>query len=83
MELIGKLPIYAVRNYDFNLGAVGGLKVDPATCNVLDTAGEPIAHLFAAGQVVGGFMGSYYPGTGTGILATVSMGRTAGAAVSA
>ncbi len=83
MEAIGKLPLYAVRNYDFNLGAVGGLKVDPATCNVLDTAGAPIAHLFAAGQVVGGFMGSYYPGTGTGILATVSMGRTAGAAVSA
>lgn len=83
MEPIAKPPFYAVRNYDFNLGAVGGLKVDPATCNVLDTAGEPIAHLFAAGQVVGGFMGSYYPGTGTGILATVSMGRTAGAAVSA
>ena len=83
METIGKLPLYAVRNYDFNLGAVGGLKVDPSTCNVLDTDGNPIAHLFAAGQVVGGFMGSYYPGTGTGILATVSMGRTAGAAVSA
>lgn len=32
-------------------------------------------------QVVGGFMGSYYPGTGTGVLATVSMGRTAGKAV--
>ena len=55
--------------------------MNPATCNVLDTDGNPIAHLFAAGQVVGGFMGSYYPGTGTGVLATVSMGRTAGKAV--
>ena len=81
MEPIDEAPFYATRNYDYNLGAVGGLRVDPATCNVLDTAGEPIAHLFAAGQVVGGFMGSYYPGTGTGVLATVSMGRTAGKAV--
>ena len=81
LETIDEPPFYATRNYDYNLGAVGGLTVDPATCNVLDTDGEPIAHLFAAGQVVGGFMGSYYPGTGTGVLATVSMGRTAGAAV--
>ena len=81
LEAIDEPPFYATRNYDYNLGAVGGLTVDPATCNVLDTDGNPIARLFAAGQVVGGFMGSYYPGTGTGVLATVSMGRTAGKAV--
>ena len=83
LEPIDEAPFYATRNYDYNLGAVGGLTVDPSTCNVLDTDGNPIAHLFAAGQVVGGFMGSYYPGTGTGVLATVSMGRTAGKAVMA
>ena len=83
LEPIDEAPFYATRNYDYNLGAVGGLRVDPATCGVLDTDGEPILHLFAAGQVVGGFMGSYYPGTGTGVLATVSMGRTAGKAVMA
>lgn len=81
MEPIDRAPFFAVRNYDFNLGAVGGLRVDPSTQQVLDTQGDPIPGLFAAGQVVGGFMGSFYPGTGTGILATVSMGRTAGAAV--
>lgn len=81
MQPIDEPPYYACRNYDFNLGALGGLKVDPETQAVLDTDGEPIPHLFAAGQVVGGFMGSFYPGTGTGILATVAMGRRAGKAV--
>ena len=45
---------------------------------MLDTAGEIIPHLYAAGQGAGGFMGSYYPGTGTGILATLAFGRSAG-----
>jgi len=81
LEPIDQPPFYATLNHDFNLGAVGGLRIDPETCAVLNTAGEKINHLFAAGQVVGGFMGCYYPGTGTGVLATVSMGRTAGAAV--
>lgn len=81
MVAIDQPPYYALRNYDFNLGAVGGLKVDPATQAVLNTDGDPIAHLYAAGQVVGGFMGSFYPGTGTGVLSTVSMGRRAGASV--
>ncbi|MEF9877668.1 MAG: FAD-binding protein, partial [Gordonibacter sp.] len=44
---------------------------------VIDTEGEAISHLYAAGQVAGGFMGSYYPGTGTGILATLAFGRSA------
>ncbi len=78
---IDEPPYYACRNHDFNLGALGGLKVNPETQAVLDTDGEPIPHLYAAGQVVGGFMGSFYPGTGTGILSTVAMGRRAGRAV--
>ena len=45
---------------------------------MLDTAGKVIPHLYAAGQVAGGFMGSYYPGTGTGILSTLAFGRAAG-----
>ena len=70
-------PYYATRSYDYSLGALGGLRIN-TKAQVLDTAGEPIPHLYAAGQVAGGFMGSYYPGTGTGILSTLAFGRSAG-----
>lgn len=69
-------PFYATRMYDYNLGALGGLKIDTGA-HVLNIDGEPIARLYAAGQVAGGFMGSYYPGTGTGILSTLVFGTAA------
>lgn len=77
LEAIDTPPYYATRSYDYSLGALGGLKIN-TKAQVLDTAGEIIPHLYAAGQVAGGFMGSYYPGTGTGILATLAFGRSAG-----
>ncbi|WP_281653727.1 FAD-binding protein [Eggerthella sinensis] len=77
LETIDTPPYYATRSYDYSLGALGGLKIN-TKAQVLDTAGEIIPHLYAAGQVAGGFMGSYYPGTGTGILATLAFGRSAG-----
>lgn len=73
---IDTAPFYAVRMYDYNLGALGGLKIDTGA-HVIDINGEPIKHLYAAGQVAGGFMGSYYPGTGTGILSTLVFGTAA------
>lgn len=76
LETVDAAPYYATRMYDYNLGALGGLKIN-TSAQVLDTNGEPITHLYAAGQVAGGFMGSYYPGTGTGILATLVFGRAA------
>lgn len=69
-------PFYATRTYDYNLGAIGGLKIDTGA-HVININGETIPHLFAGGQVAGGFMGSFYPGTGTGILATLVFGRAA------
>lgn len=69
-------PYFATRCYDYNLGALGGLKINNKT-QVLHVSGQPIPHLYAAGQVVGGFMGSYYPGTGTGILSTLAFGQVA------
>jgi len=60
-----------------NLGSCGGLRIDPE-CRVIDATGEPIAGLFAAGMVAGGFIGPYYPGSGTAIAATVVFGRIAG-----
>lgn len=76
LEPINTPPYYATRMYDYNLGALGGLKIN-TQAQVLDTNGNPIPHLYAAGQVAGGFMGSYYPGTGTGILSTLAFGRSA------
>ncbi len=77
LSAIDTPPYYATRMYDSNLGALGGLKVD-TDAHVIDVQGNVISHLYAAGQVVGGFMGSFYPGTGTGVLSTVVLGRTAG-----
>lgn len=76
METIDTAPYYATRSYDYSLGALGGLKIN-TKAQVIDTAGNVIPHLYAAGQVAGGFMGSYYPGTGTGILSTLVFGRSA------
>ena len=76
LETIDTPPVYATRSYDYSLGALGGLKIN-TKAQVLDTADTPIPHLYAAGQVAGGFMGSYYPGTGTGILSTLAFGRSA------
>jgi fumarate reductase flavoprotein subunit len=69
-------PYYATRTYDYNLGAIGGLRID-TKARVIDVNGNPIPHLFAGGQVAGGFMGSFYPGTGTGILSTLVFGKAA------
>ncbi len=77
LETIDEAPFYATRIYDYSLGALGGLKIN-TSAQVLATEGEAFPHLYAAGQVVGGFMGSYYPGTGTGILSTLAFGRAAG-----
>ena len=76
LETIDTPPFYATRSYDYSLGALGGLKIN-TQAQVLDTADTPSPHLYAAGQVAGGFMGSYYPGTGTGILSTLAFGRSA------
>ncbi|HET9688713.1 MAG TPA: FAD-binding protein, partial [Pseudolabrys sp.] len=54
----------------------GGLKID-TTCRVLDTDGEAIAGLHAAGELVGGLFYFNYPG-GTGLMAGSVFGRIAG-----
>ncbi len=54
----------------------GGLRVD-GRARVLDTAGEPIPGLFAAGEIVGGLFSGNYPG-GSGLTAGAVLGRLAG-----
>lgn len=69
-------PYYAYRNTPGNLGAIGGLKINK-TCNVLNVYNQPIAGLYAAGLNAGGWIGSYYPGSGTAVGGVVHQGRRA------
>lgn len=55
----------------------GGLRIDTAG-QVIDTEGEPIPGLFAAGELVGGLFYFNYPG-GTGLTSGTVFGRIAGA----
>lgn len=67
-------PYYAYTNTPGNLGAIGGLKIN-AQCNVLDQFDQPISGLYAAGLNAGGWMGSYYPGSGTAVSGAIHQGR--------
>lgn len=71
-------PFYAYRNVSYNLGALGGLKIN-TDAQVLRPNGEPIPGLYAGGLNAGGWIGPYYPGSGTAIMGTIHWGRKAGA----
>ncbi|KAF5386138.1 hypothetical protein D9615_002340 [Tricholomella constricta] len=60
---------------------MGGLEIDPES-RVLDTAGKPIAGLFAAGEVAGGVHGANRLG-GSSLLGCVVFGRVSGDAAAA
>ena len=75
-------PFYAYKNVAFNLGALGGLKINVNT-EVIDVNGNVIPHLYAAGLNAGGWIGPYYPGSGTAVMGTVHWGRRAGAVAAA
>lgn len=57
----------------------GGLKIDHENGKVLDPADQPIAGLYAAGELVGGLFYNNYPG-GTGLMAGAVFGKIAGTA---
>lgn len=69
-------PYYAYKNTPGNLGAIGGLKINKK-CNVLDIYQQPITGLYAAGLNAGGWIGSYYPGSGTAVGGVIHQGRRA------
>ena len=56
-------PFYAVAINLGDLGTKGGLKAD-ASARVLDGEGQPIPHLYAAGNASGSPFGNCYPGAG-------------------
>jgi fumarate reductase flavoprotein subunit len=70
-------PYYAYTNHATNLGSIGGLKIN-VDCQVQDNYGEVIEGLYAAGLNAGGWIGGYYPGSGTAIAGIVHQGRKAG-----
>lgn len=70
-------PYYAYQNVPCNLGAIGGLKIN-VDCQVISTSGTVIEGLFAAGLNAGGWIGQYYPGSGTAIAGIIHQGRKAG-----
>ena len=71
-------PFYAYKNTAYNLGALGGVKIN-VNAQVLKPNGEVIPRLYAGGLNAGGWIGPYYPGSGTAIMGTVHWGRKAGA----
>ncbi len=70
-------PFYAYKNVSFNLGSLGGVKINVDT-QVLKPNGEVVPRLFAGGLNAGGWVGPYYPGSGTAIMGTIHWGRKAG-----
>ena len=71
-------PFYAYKNVAANLGSLGGLRINVNT-EVIDVNGNVIPHLYAAGLNAGGWIGPYYPGSGTAVMGCVHWGRRAGA----
>lgn len=73
---IDEAPYHAYPIISANVFTFGGLKIDPKA-RVLDRDGEPIAGLYAAGEIVGSYYGNY---TGaTSVLKGLVFGRIAGA----
>jgi fumarate reductase flavoprotein subunit len=72
-----RAPYYAAQITEVNLGSCGGVKISKEA-QVVDVNGEVIPRLYAGGMVAGGFIGPYYPGSGTAINSAVTFGRIAG-----
>jgi fumarate reductase flavoprotein subunit len=75
---IGEGPYYAFPVTSVNLGSCGGLRIN-TSAQVLDPEGEPIPGLYAAGMAAGGYIGTFYPGSGTAIMGTIVLGRISAA----
>jgi len=75
---IAKPKFYALKVAAATLGTMTGLKIDLDT-HVLDTKGQPIPGLYAAGEVAnGGFFNQVYPASGSSIQMSLTFGRIAG-----
>ena len=70
-------PYYAFQEGFMNLGAIGGLKIN-LNCEVQHVDGTSIPGLYAVGMASAGWVGPFYPGSGTALLGSIHFGRKAG-----
>lgn len=73
-------PFYAIPTNSTMFDTNGGLRIN-GNAQVLDTEGNIIPRLYAAGTNSGGVIGEYYPGSGTSLNQGLTFGRIAGAYV--
>jgi tricarballylate dehydrogenase len=78
---IHRPPYYAFEVAGGMTFTYGGVRIDDR-CRVLDTRGQPIAGLFAAGEMAGGFFANTYPAN-AGLMRGAVTGRIAGASAAA
>jgi succinate dehydrogenase/fumarate reductase flavoprotein subunit len=79
LGVLEKAPFYALQVHPGAIGTKGGTRVD-ARAQVLHVRGEPIAGLYAAGNVMAGITGPGYPGAGSTIGTAMTFGYIAGRA---
>jgi urocanate reductase len=77
VQKIEKAPFYAGRLTMAVHHTMGGIEIDPKA-EVIDRHGNPIPHLYAAGEVTGGLHGTNRVG-GNAVAEIFTMGRIAGA----
>ena len=75
-------PYYAWKTQNTNIGSIGGLIID-TDARILDVDGNPIPHLYGGGVNTAGWLGPYYPGSGTCLQGALNWGRIAGASAAA
>lgn len=82
LQAVDTPPYYGVQVLRSRLVATtGGLRINE-TAAVLDTDGQAIAGLYAAGETTGGVIGENYPGSGAAIVDALVFGRIAGESAS-
>lgn len=74
---VARAPFYACRVYSGILGTKGGPKINEKA-EVLSVRGNPIAGLYAAGNVCASFTGMAYPGAGATLGPGIVFGHIAG-----
>ena len=77
LTALDEAPYFAWKTQNTNIGSIGGLLIDTDAA-ILDTDGAPIPHLFGAGVNTAGWIGPYYPGSGTCLQGALNWGRIAG-----
>lgn len=78
LKKIVEAPFYGVKVMPALAVVMGAGPAIDANGRVLNTSGEAISGLYAAGEVTGNVYGRYYIGSGYAIASTIGMGRVVG-----